>query len=186
MGKETLISVDGEFTGPIPGPFSMISLGAVAYDRVGVELSAFKTNMEELTGSRRDDSTMVWWLGQENAWELATVDPVSAVSGITSFSEWIKGLPGKPKLMGWPYSVDFLFIYWYYVNFLGAIPPFGFDGIDIKTYAMRALSIKNISDVSRTVVRKKLDIDNTDYTHDPVDDAREQAKLYFGLRDLKG
>lgn len=189
MNKDTrqddvLVSVDGEFTGPIPGPYSMISMGAVAYSLSGEELSRFKVNIAELPGSSREPSTMAWWEMEPEAWQLATENPIDPVEAMEGFDEWLSSLRGQPKLMGWPLPVDFMFVYWYYVNFLGKRPPFGFDGVDIKSYAMGYLKIGALSDVSRSDIRAKLKIGGYGFLHDPVDDAEQQARIFFALRKL--
>ncbi len=184
---EIPVSVDGEFTGPIPGPYSMISLGAVAYDPVGNELSRFKVNMHELPEATRDPVTMrEFWDKHPEAWKLATENPIDPKEAMRQFADWLRQLPGRPKLIGWPLPVDFMFVYWYYVNFLGELPPFGYDGIDIKTYAMATMGCETLSGksngTSRKAVQELLGIPTGDFSHDPVDDAAQQGKLYFGLR----
>ena len=183
---EILVSVDGEFTGPIPEPYSMISLGAVAYDQKGEELSRFKVNLEELPGGSRHPIQVAWWATQPEAWKAATENPMKPREAMLCFDAWLNTLPGRPKLMGWPLSVDFMFVYWYYWYFLQKNPPFGYDGIDIKTYAMARLNTKTLSGessgVSRAKVRALLGIPNTEFSHDSLDDASQQADLYFGLR----
>jgi hypothetical protein len=185
---EIPVSVDGEFTGLIPGPYSMISLGAVAYDSEGNELSRFKVNMRDLPNASRDPATMAWWAEHPEAWKSSTENPVGPKEAMYQFDRWLGSLPGRPKLMGWPLPVDFMFIYWYYVNFLGKAPPFGYDGIDIKTYAMAQMKTVTLSGkssgVSRKMVQELLGIPTGDFSHDPVDDACQQGKLYFGLRAL--
>ena len=185
---EILVSVDGEFTGLIPGPHSMISLGAVAYDPDGNELSRFKVNICELPDANRDPTTMAWWAEHPEAWKASTDNPIGAAEAMQRFDRWLASLPGRPKLMGWPLPVDFMFVYWYYVNFMGKAPPFGYDGIDIKTYAMAQLKTATLSGkssgVSRKMVQELLGIPTDDFSHDPVDDASQQGKLYFGLRAL--
>lgn len=181
---EVLVSIDGEFTGPIPGPYSMISMGAVAYDSTGKELSRFKVNLEELSGSVRHHKTMEWWLKFPEAWETATKNPVHPSQGMLYFAFWLKSLPGKPKVMGWPLPADFLFIYWYYVYFRGTTPPFKFDGIDIKTYAMAKLGIPSLKATSMEAVQRILGIPKKELSHDPVDDAVQQAEIFFALRRL--
>jgi hypothetical protein len=183
---EIPVSVDGEFTGPIPGPYSMISLGAVAYDPAGNELTRFKINIDELPGAGRDPATMAWWAEHPEAWKISTEHPIQAKEAMEELDRWLASLPGRPKLMGWPLPVDFMFIYWYYVNFMGKMPPFGYDGIDIKTYAMAQMKTKTLSGessgVSRKMVQELLGISGEDFSHDPVDDASRQGRLYFGLR----
>ncbi len=185
---EILVSIDGEFTGRIPGPNSMISLGAVAYDSTSKEISRFKVNLRELPESTREDATMKWWSEHHEAWKIATENPVEAGEGMSQFARWLNTLPGRPKLMGWPLPVDFMFVYWYYVKFLNDDPPFGYDGIDIKTFAMSRLGTATLSGistgVSRKMAREVLNIPDSEFSHDPVDDASEQADLYFGLQKL--
>ena len=185
---EIPVSVDGEFTGLIPGPYSMISLGAVAYDPEGNELSRFKANMSDLPDADRDPETMAWWAKHPEAWKAATESPIEPKEAMQRFDRWLGTLPGRPKLMGWPLPVDFMFIYWYYVRFLGKLPPFGYDGIDIKTYAMARMKTATLSGkssgVSRKMVQERLGIPTDDFSHDPVDDASQQGRLYFGLRAL--
>ncbi len=77
-------------------------------------------------------------------------------------------------------GVDFTFIYWYYHTFVG-VPPFGFDGIDIKSFAMAALRKRTLPEVSRTELKRILEIPDYGFSHDPLEDAEMQAALFFGL-----
>jgi len=179
---DILVSVDGEFTGPIPPLFSMISFGAVAYAADGKELSRFKANLLELAGSARDPVSMAWWAEHPEAWAAATKNPIGPEEGMRNFDAWLRSLGGRPRLMGWPLPVDFLFIYWYYVRFLGERPPFGKDGLDIKSYAAGKLGLE-FGAASRTV-KEDLDwlgIRVRGLEHDPADDADRQGRLYFAL-----
>ncbi len=121
---EIPVSVDGEFTDLIPGPYSMNSLGAVAYDPEANELSRFKVNICDLPDARRDPKTMAWWAEHPEAWKASTENPIAPKEAMYQFDQWLASLPGRPKLMGWPLPVDFMFIYWYYVKFLRKAPPF--------------------------------------------------------------
>ncbi len=181
---EVLVSIDGEFTGPIPGVHSMISLGAVAYTVAGVEISRFKVNMLELEGSTRFEKTMQWWAKQPHAWDLAMQSPQDPVEGMGQFAAWLATLPGAPKLMGWPLPVDFMFVCWYYFRFVGEVPPFGHDGLDIKTYAMARFGIEQLSHISKPALCEALGLNAEPLSHDPVDDASRQAEIYFALRAL--
>lgn len=185
MDEEILVSFDGEFTGLIPGLNSLISLGMVAYTFDGNEIGRFKVNMFELEGSERNPDTMEWWAKHEHAWQLATHEPVDPLEGMQQLREWLKALPGKPKLMGWPLPVDFMFVYWYYVRFLGEMPPFLYDGIDIKSVAMVVLDKPTLEGTSYTEVQAFLGLPNGEPLHEPVQDAIDQADVYFGLMRLR-
>jgi hypothetical protein len=82
---EILVSVDGEFTGPIPGPYSMISLGAVGYDPQGTELSRFKVNICDLPEAGRHPDTMAWWAEHPEAWKAATENPIEPREAMEQF-----------------------------------------------------------------------------------------------------
>ena len=182
--EETTVSVDCEYTGPIPAVYSMISLGAVAYNSAGKEIGRFKINLKELPGSTRDPETMIWWSEHSEAWELATQNSLNAGEAMQKFAAWLETLPGIPKLAGWPLPVDFMFIYWYYTRFIGK-PPFGYDGIDIKSYAMAKLNVSGITKISRDKAREAIGIPIKEFSHEPVDDALQQAEIYFGLKRLR-
>lgn len=183
---EIPVSVDAEFTGPIPGVYSMISLGAVAYQYDGAEISRFKVNLKELPDAKRDERTMKWWTQFPDAWELATKDPVDVQEGMQKFSVWLAELPGAPKLVGWPLPVDFMFVYWYYIKYVDLEPPFSYDGIDVKTMAMTAMKNSSLSATNRDSARRAVGIQETEFNHDPVDDAIEQARIFFAIRKLAG
>lgn len=44
MMNEIYVSTDVEIDGPIPGPFSLLSIGSIAYTEEGIELSRFSAN----------------------------------------------------------------------------------------------------------------------------------------------
>jgi hypothetical protein len=180
---EIPVSIDGEFTGPIPGVYSMISLGAVAYDQAGKEISRFKVNLREPRGAIRHSMQEEWWSRHPAAWEAAIKDPLPPRKAMRSFAKWLRTLPGQPKLIGWPLPVDFMFVYWYYWRYIKRPPPFGFDGIDIISYAMRTLDKKTIGEVSRKETKKTLGIPHVELSHLPDEDAAEQGEIFFGLRD---
>src|SRR5207247_10598337 len=127
------------------------------YTQVGDEISRFKINLQELPGATREDVTMAWWAKFPEAWKASTENAVEPQEAMSQFAHWLGALPGRPKLIGWPLPVDFMFLYWYYVKFVGD-PPFGYDGIDIKTYAMALTQTATLSEVSRTKVREALAI----------------------------
>ena len=69
--KEIYISVDIETDGPIPGEYSMLSLGAAAFmpDDESNTVGTFEVNLPRLDGAGQDPDTMKWWDTQKEAWE---------------------------------------------------------------------------------------------------------------------
>lgn len=136
---ETYVSTDIEANGPIPGPYSMWSLGAAAYDVDGVLVDTFSINLEDLPGTVGDPDTMAWWQKQPEALAAARRDPQPPAVAMYSFAKWLDGLPGDLVFAGYPAAYDFLFVYWYFWTFLDRKPPFSHSALDVKTLAMALL-----------------------------------------------
>ncbi len=181
---EIEVSIDGEFTGPIPGVYSMISMGAVAYDKDEREISRFKVNLTMIRGTAYHPRQLRWWEEHPAAWEAAKKDPLPPWKAMRVFDTWLKTLPGRPRLIGWPLPVDFMFFYWYYWRYLKKDPPFGFDGIDIKTFAMCKLNKRTMGEVKHSEVKQLVGMPLVELPHIPDQDAEDQAQMHFKLRAL--
>jgi hypothetical protein len=72
--EEVFISTDIEADGPIPGPNSMLSLGAAAYLSDKTLLGTFSVNIELLPDASADPDTWAWWQTQGNAYQQTRVD----------------------------------------------------------------------------------------------------------------
>lgn len=72
---ETFIIVDVEADGPIPGPYSMLSLGAAACDSSGKLLDTFEANFKTLPGAKTHPVVMEWWSKWPQAWKRCRQNP---------------------------------------------------------------------------------------------------------------
>lgn len=135
--REIYISCDVETDGPIPGPNSMLSLGAAAFLEDGTMLDTWTRNFKTLPGSFGDPDTMRWWSTQPEAWAACRSDLVAPDEGMEGFHSWLTmlGLKHKPVFVGYPAGFDFLFVYWYLMYFKGH-SPFSFSALDVKSFAM--------------------------------------------------
>lgn len=182
--SEIYFSVDIETDGPIPGQNSMLSLGAVALDIDGNELSTYTVNFEPLRGATPDEDTMKWWAKQPAAVvEAARANPQEPWFAIQSFSDWVLTIAkdhgnAKPVFVGYPAGFDFLFVYWYLVKFTGG-SPFSFSALDIKTFGMAVLG-EGYRDVTKKTL-KPFKPKDLKHTHVALDDAREQGQLFINL-----
>ena len=179
MNQEIYVSVDIESDGPIPGPHSMLSLGAAAFTDAGDMLGTFSVNLETLPGAEGDPETMSWWAGRPSAWEASREGKVSPEEGMRSFVAWVDSLGGKPVFVGYPATFDFGFVYWYMLRFVGR-SPFSFSGLDIKSYAMAKLGMSFRQTVERNFPSRWLQ-DLPEHTHVAVDDAIEQGLLFMAM-----
>jgi hypothetical protein len=183
MNRELYISVDVETDGPIPGPYSMISLGAAAFLLEWEEPSSlFQVNLEPLPEASRDPDTMKWWGTQKAAWEACQKDLRKPCDAMKEFVRWVEDLAtangAKPVFVGYPAGFDFLFVYWYLVRFTGG-SPFSFSAVDIKTYAMAMLK-NGYRDSSKKNMPKKW-FGRHPHTHCALDDAIGQGYLFLNM-----
>jgi hypothetical protein len=185
--SEIYISVDVETNGPIPGPNSMLSLGAAAFKRTGLGkaksndfemVGTFSVNLAELEGASADTGTAKWWEGQPEAWAACREDVQPVMPAMRRFVEWVEAFGVKPVFVGYPAGFDFLFVYWYMIKFVGR-SPFSFSALDIKSYAMAVMGI-DYRDVTKHSMKPYLPIGKP-HTHVAVEDAIEQGELFTNL-----
>jgi hypothetical protein len=157
----------------------MLSFGAVALDDEGTELGSFTRNLHTLEGAKADPDTAIWWSTQHDAWEKCRVDCVPPERAIPDYVRWVKDLPGRPVLVGYPIVYDGMFNHWYIERFFGK-DPFSFSGIDIKTYAMAVLG-GEYRESTKKAWPKKWFPKNMPHTHVALDDAREQGQLFINI-----
>src|SRR5690606_267382 len=95
---------------------------------------------------------------------------------MTAAADWVKRMAGDdvPVLVAYPLSYDWSFLYWYFVRFADQGSPFKHSRcFDIKTaYAVKARI--PVSEAGRHSLPGVLR-SSRPHTHDPLDDAREQA-----------
>ncbi len=178
--EEIYISVDIEADGPIPGPNSMLSLGAAAFNADGDMVGTFSVNFDLLPGATPDPDTMKWWgePKQKAAWDACRMDLVSPVCGMTLFVDWVEGFNGVPVFVGYPAAYDWIFTYWYIRRFTDE-SPFSFSALDVKTYAMCMLKCGYRS-VSKKAFPKRW-LSSHKHTHVALDDAIEQGEIFINM-----
>jgi hypothetical protein len=177
--RETYVSIDIEADGPIPGPHSMLSLGAVAFDRDGHELDCFSVNLQTLEGAGGHPDTMAWWQTQPAALAACRVFPESPTTAIPRFAAWLQGQPGKAVCVGYPVTFDFMFVQWYLHRFADG-SPWSHSALDMKTFAWVLLGGHFTQATKRHMPRAWFG-EARAHSHVAVDDAREQGQLFFGM-----
>jgi hypothetical protein len=179
--REIYVSTDIEADGPIPGPHSMLSLGAAAFTADKNLLSTFSANLETLEGAAAHPTTIKWWASQPDAWAACRKNPEPPAAAMTRFVTWVKSLPGKPIFVAYPAGFDFMFVCWYLIRFAGE-SPFNHSALDIRSFAMATLKTDY-----RTAGKHHMPkhwFDDLPHTHVAVEDAIEQGALFCNmLRD---
>ncbi|MFE7562687.1 exonuclease [Kitasatospora sp. NPDC057500] len=190
------VSVDVEADGPIPGPYSMVALGAVVagwhdadgFRRSGnVESAGFYRELRPVSDAWVPEALAV--SGLDRAALLADgTEPGVAMRELTHWLEQARSGPDgrryRPVMVGYPAVYDWQFLHWYLVRFTGS-SPFGHSGcLDVKTlYAARA-GVPFAGIGKRSMPGELLP--DLPHTHHALDDAREQAVLFANLMEWEG
>lgn len=184
------ISVDIEADGPIPGPYSMLSLGAAVagtQDADGFAAAdparhTFYRELRPISTEFVPEALAVSGLDRERLGREGA-EPAAA---LTEFTGWVREVSAgaQPVMCGYPAAYDWMFLYWYLIRFTGA-SPFGHSGcLDMKTlYAVKAgLPLRAVA--KGTMPRHLLS--RRRHTHHALDDAVEQAELFANLMAWPG
>lgn len=168
---ELFISVDVETSGPIPGEFSLLSIGAVVVDQPEVTFY-----VELKPDSPKHDPEAVAVTGLDLAQlSLMGTQPTDAMRAL---SDWLAGtcLDGqRPVFVGLNASFDWSFVNYYFHKYCGE-NPFGFSALDIKAYYMGVFGVRwdqTKSSHMAATLRPGLRPN-----HNALDDARYQAELF--------
>ncbi|WP_141307720.1 3'-5' exonuclease [Streptomyces spinoverrucosus] len=184
------ISVDIEADGPIPGPYSMLSLGAAVagqqdpdgFTAADPEERTFYRELRPISEEFVPEALSVSGLDRER---LGREGAEPAVA-LAEFTDWVREVAAgaQPVMCGYPASYDWTFLYWYLIRFTGS-SPFGHSGcLDMKTlYATKAgLPLRAVA--KGTMPRELLS--RRRHTHHALDDAVEQAELFANLMAWRG
>jgi DNA polymerase III epsilon subunit-like protein len=177
--RELYISVDVETAGPIPGEYSLLSIGACDVDddacAFSIELKPINYNADpkalEVTGLSLDE------LAQRGA------EPAAAMA---AFAAWATNLADEHRALvfvGFNAPFDWSFVNYYFHRFTGD-NPFGFAALDIKALYMGATG-GTWADTRSSQIAKHLAPERRG-DHDALHDARYQAELFRLVRALGG
>ncbi|MFD9432431.1 3'-5' exoribonuclease domain-containing protein [Streptomyces sp. NPDC060002] len=184
------ISVDVEADGPIPGPYSLLSLGAAVAGRQDADgftaadptRQTFYRELRPVSDEFVPEALAVSGLDRDRLVEEG-LEPALALA---QFTRWVREVSAdaQPVMCGYPASYDWTFLYWYLIRFTGE-SPFGHSGcLDMKTlYATKAgLPLRAVA--KRTMPAHLLS--RRPHTHHALDDAVEQAELLANLMAWPG
>ena len=181
----TYISVDIECSGPIPGEYSMLSLGACV---VGNEDNNNKENdytfyieIQPLSDNYVKEALEIAGLSMQEL-KLKGTEPKEAMK---KFADWIAKVSGdkKPIFVGSPIAFDWCFVNYYFIKFLG-YNPFGVSGIDLKSVWIGKTNSKwHVTTIDD--IKKRLGLKHIAHTHNALEDAKEQSTIFGKMMDSR-
>jgi ribonuclease T len=168
--SEIYISVDIEASGPIPGDYSMLSIGACV---VGHPRRHFYRELQPISAQFEPDALKVSGLSMTGLAQRGK-DPGSAMRDLDA---WVQAssAEAQPVMVAFNAAFDWSFVNWYFLHF-EVENPFGIGAVDIKSYYM------GLSGASWAESRSSAIPDSYTgrgrHTHNALADAREQASMF--------
>jgi DNA polymerase III epsilon subunit-like protein len=190
--QDLYFSCDVETDGPIPGSYSLVSLGlclAGSFDgrrftALSPDADTFYRELKPISERWDAAAPAVSGLTREHLLDRGA-EPAEAMRECAA---WVKGVAAgsRPVLVCYPLTFDASFLHWYFVEFNGGVDPFGFSShLDMKTmYQTKARSL--ISRSTRSSMPPHLLESPYPHTHNALDDAKGQAVLFQNLFEWDG
>ncbi len=171
---ECFISVDVEASGPVPGVYSMLSLGACV---VGDPEEGFYIEFKPLNDNAVADALKVSGFDMAN---LAKIGETPKVA-MAKLAGWVMKVAGAetPVFVGFNAGFDWSFVNWYFIQFTGE-NPFGFAPLDVKSYYMGLIGC-SWEDTKSSRMRPEFQPAKPG-DHNALTDARAQAEMFEKLK----
>jgi hypothetical protein len=178
---ELYVAVDVEADGPIPGPFSMISLGMAV---VGHPDMAFYTELRPISDDFVPQALAVSGLDRDRLLHEAP----TAEDAMRAAARWVNGLRkvGRPVFLAAPAVWDGMFVHWYFTRFTGS-SPFGAtgSGIDLRSYWMGLTGCEWVK-TRKGAIKYALGLTGIPHTHHAGEDAAELARVFEAVVGSRG
>ena len=172
---EIYVSVDVETSGPAPGRYSLLAIGACLVDE---PTCTFYAELQPIGESATAEAMQVHNL------DLATLkrDGLPPAEAMKRFEAWLKAVVpdgALPVFVGFNAPFDWMFVADYFDRFLGR-NPFGHTALDLKAYYM-GLTGGAWSDTTKRALAARYP-DHPHLTHNALQDAVDQAALFRRMR----
>ncbi len=187
--KSSYYSVDVEASGPVPGLYNLLSLGAVvvAPDAQGVLAlgESFYVELRPVFAGHLEAANAIHGLDLGRLAEEG-LEPRTAMQELSAFVERTRRPGSEAVFVGHVAVFDWMMVAWYFA-WCGLTNPFGYKGMDTKSLAVGALGIP-WEETSRSGLERMLGIEPQDEAtlHRADADALAQARLLIALLNKAG
>jgi DNA polymerase III epsilon subunit-like protein len=176
--REVFLSVDVETSGPIPGEYSLLTIGAC---NASDPQETFSCELKPTTRNADPKALEVTGLSLDRL----DRDGLEPAVGMQKFRDWVIRIAGPgatPVFVGFNAPFDWSFVNYYFHRYLGK-NPFGFAALDIKSMYMgaaRSSWAQTRSSQMAAALHPTLKGD-----HDALHDAQYQAELFRLIQQRK-
>ena len=174
--REIFVSVDVETAGPIPGEYSLLSIGACNVDN---EDNTFSCELKPINRNADPAALKITGLSLD----VLEQRGLAPEEGMERFAVWATDLARsgeKLVFVGFNAPFDWSFVNYYFHRF-AAENPFGFTALDVKALYMGATGCSwRDTRSSKIAERLKPALSGT---HDALHDARYQAEIFRLIRE---
>lgn len=181
------ISFDIEADGPTPLDNNMISFGCVAYSKNGSLIDTFMRNIKNIEGHVSDPNTMKFWNLNKEAYKFTQENKVSPEQFVEDLSNFLKKNADEDNKIKWiarPASFDWMFLKCYYERFKKTdYFNLGYSSLCITSMYKQYIKDNKLSKEQDNELWSKLTKDHK-LDHNPVNDAKYQAAIYFGINEI--
>lgn len=171
MSREVFVSVDVETSGPIPGEYSLLSLGACLVELPEV---SFYAELKPISGKAIPKALEVSSFSLEVLKQTGEA-PEAAFGRLRDWLAKYTPSGATPVFVGLNAAFDWSFVNYYFHRFLGD-NPFGFAALDIKSLFMGRFGT-TWDDTRSSRMHERLGIESV-HTHHALEDAQLQARLF--------
>jgi ribonuclease T len=176
---DSYICVDVETSGPIPGDYSLLSIGACTIFK---PRSTFYVELKPLNENFTPEAARVHNLSLQQLIE----EGVAPGEALQRFEKWLTQQTPAGKqavLVAFNAAFDWMFINYYFIHYLGH-NPFGHAALDIKALYMGAARVA-WSQTSWHNISPHFE-EKTALTHHALQDALDQTEVFIKiLKDMK-
>jgi hypothetical protein len=169
---ELYVATDIEADGPIPGPYSMLSLGMAVTGRPDL---TFYTEMRPISDDSVPKALAVSGLDRDRL----LAEAPTAQEAMSAAARWINDLRkiGRPVFLAGPAVWDGMFVHWYFVRFTGRSPYSATGaGIDLRSFWMGRTGCE-WAETRKSAIVRRLGLDLA-HTHHAGEDAAELAQVF--------
>lgn len=168
---ELLISIDIETAGPIPGEYSLLSIGACLVSTPDI---TFACELKPINDNADPAALEVSGFSLERLRKTG-LEPKVAMMRFRQWIETAASAGADPVFVGFNASFDWSFVNYYFHRFTGG-NPFGFTALDIKALYMGATGCSWADTRSSRIAERIKPTLHGD--HDALHDAQYQAELF--------